>query len=75
MYLLSNGNSTCIRYKPKKVITLKFWALEMIKTHNYVATSIFCAVLLVSDSDVNNENESDLSTPHPPLPLFTSFQI
>ena len=49
----------------------------MIKTRNYVAkdTSIFCAVLLVSDNDVNNENESDLSTPHPPLPLFTSFQI
>ena len=49
----------------------------MIKTRNYVAkdTFIFCAVLLVSDSDVNNENESDLSTPHPPLPLFTSFQI
>ena len=49
----------------------------MIKTRNYVAkdNSIFCAVLLVSDSDVNNENESDLSTPHPPLSLFTSFQI
>ena len=24
MYLLSNGNSTCIQYKPKKVKTLKF---------------------------------------------------
>ena len=49
----------------------------MIKTRNNIAkdTSIFCAVLLVSDSDVNNENESDRSTPHPPLPLFTSFQI
>ena len=40
----------------------------MIKTRNYVAkdTSIFCAVLLVSDSDVNNENESYLSTLQPP---------
>ena len=46
----------------------------MIKTRNYVAkdTSIFCAVLLVSDSDVNNENESDLSTPHPPLRSLSS---
>ena len=46
----------------------------MIKTRNYVAkdTSIFCAVLLVSDSDVNNENESELSTLHP-LPSLHQF--
>ena len=46
----------------------------MIKTRNYVAkdTSIFCAVLLVSDSDVNNENESELSTLHP-LPSLQQF--